>query len=127
MPLESQFFWIKTGGVVMQPPKTVFAYGMTAPKNGTRGFLMCLQAYILKYALFDKKEKRKKSIRKRDKGPKDKVLQPNQEQQVNLVEQTFIDLLLNTLLFLYSKNLSTYSSSLCINIWRFELKLTHDS
>ena len=116
MPLESQFFWIKTGGVVMQPPKTVFAYGMTAPKNGTRGFLMCLQAYILKYALFDKKEKRKKSIRKRDKGPKDKVLQPNQEQQVNLVEQTFIDLLLNTLLFYIVRIFPHNYSSLCSNL-----------
>ena len=82
MPLESQYFWIKTGGITMHPAKTLFSYGMIAPKNGARGFLMCLQAYLLKYTLFEKKEKKRKSIRKNKDKDKSKALQPSRPEQV---------------------------------------------
>ena len=47
--------WMKAG-VVFHLPDQLFAYGLKCPKNGTKNFLICLQAYFLKQLLFDKKK-----------------------------------------------------------------------
>eukprot|EP00095_Tigriopus_kingsejongensis_P007844 maker-scaffold62_size438377-snap-gene-1.5 protein:Tk07844 transcript:maker-scaffold62_size438377-snap-gene-1.5-mRNA-1 annotation:"predicted protein" len=47
--------WIKQG-IVFRPCDQLFAYGMSTQKNGTKNFLMCLQAYFLKQLLFEMKK-----------------------------------------------------------------------
>ena len=55
MPPKSE--WLKQG-VPMHPAEGLFAYGVRAPRNGTRNFLICLNAYFLKHLLFDTGKKR---------------------------------------------------------------------
>lgn len=52
--------WLRTGLVFRESEKDM-AYGLRAPRNGTRGLLSALQAYILKYLLFERKNERKMS------------------------------------------------------------------
>jgi len=52
MPLKPE--WQKQG-LSMHNPETQFAYGFRCPDNGTKNFMMALQAYLLKQLLFDKK------------------------------------------------------------------------
>ncbi len=42
-------------GLLFHPPEQLSAYGFKCPDNGTKNFLMCLQAYLLKQLLFDQK------------------------------------------------------------------------
>ena len=46
--------WLRTGFVFREAEKDL-AYGLRAPRNGTRGLLSALQAYILKNLLFERK------------------------------------------------------------------------
>merc|ERR1712223_773585 len=55
MPPKSE--WLKQG-VPMHPAEGLFAYGVRAPRNGTRNFLICLNAYFLKHLPFDTGKKR---------------------------------------------------------------------
>ena len=43
--------WSKQG-LVFKPELKLFAYGLKMPKNETKNFLMCFQAYLLKEILF---------------------------------------------------------------------------
>ena len=43
--------WSKQG-LVFHPEQKLFAYGLKIPKNDTKNFMMCLQAYFLKALLF---------------------------------------------------------------------------
>jgi hypothetical protein len=52
MPPKTE--WMKQG-ITLHPPEGLFAYGVVAPRNGTRNFMMCLQAFFLKHLLFEKK------------------------------------------------------------------------
>ena len=52
MPPKNE--WLKQG-IVLHPADGLFAYGVKCPRNGTKNFLMCLEAYFLKHLLFEKK------------------------------------------------------------------------
>ena len=43
--------WSKQG-LVFKPELKLFAYGLKLPKNETKNFLMCFQAFLLKEILF---------------------------------------------------------------------------
>ncbi|XP_059082363.1 inactive ubiquitin carboxyl-terminal hydrolase MINDY-4B-like isoform X4 [Tigriopus californicus] len=47
--------WLKQG-IVFRPCDQLFAYGLKTHKNGTKNFLISLQAYFLKQLLFDMKK-----------------------------------------------------------------------
>lgn len=55
MPPKSE--WLKQG-IPLHPAEGLFAYGVRAPRNGTRNFLICLNAYFLKHLLFDTGKKK---------------------------------------------------------------------
>ena len=44
--------WMKQG-LYFYPAEQTFAYALQCPENGTRSFLMCFQAYLLKHLLFN--------------------------------------------------------------------------
>ncbi len=46
--------WAKQG-IIFHPAEHLSAYGLKCPDNGTKNFLMCFQAYLLKQLLFDQK------------------------------------------------------------------------
>ena len=48
--------WSKQG-LIMKPELKLFGYGLKMPKNETKNFLMCFQAYVLKELLFAEEEK----------------------------------------------------------------------
>ena len=52
MPPKSE--WLKAG-LTFHPAEGLFAYGFKTPKNGTKNFLLCVQAYLLKHLLFEKR------------------------------------------------------------------------
>jgi len=58
MPPKSE--WLKQG-IPLHPAEGLFAYGVRAPRNGTRNFLLCLNAYFLKHLLFDTGKSRNKA------------------------------------------------------------------
>jgi hypothetical protein len=60
MPPKNE--WLKAGMKLM-PPEDLFAYGIKCPKNGTKNFLLCLQAYLLKHLLFEKRKEGKGSVK----------------------------------------------------------------
>lgn len=47
--------WLKQG-IVFRPCDQLFAYGLKTHKNGTKNFLISLEAYFLKQLLFDMKK-----------------------------------------------------------------------
>ncbi|XP_046669045.1 inactive ubiquitin carboxyl-terminal hydrolase MINDY-4B-like isoform X3 [Homalodisca vitripennis] len=53
--------WLRTGIVFREPDKEL-AYGLKAPRNGTRGLLSALQAEIIKILLFEKRVENANSI-----------------------------------------------------------------
>ncbi|XP_061382762.1 inactive ubiquitin carboxyl-terminal hydrolase MINDY-4B isoform X2 [Danaus plexippus] len=69
--------WIHTP-LVMRPPDHPLAYGLAAPRNGTRSLLSGLQAHIIKWLLFDSRPltKDNKSVE-----PPDSYLRPSEERQ----------------------------------------------
>ena len=60
MPPKTE--WLKPG-IKLMPSEELFAYGIKCPRNGTRNFLLCLQAYLLKHLLFEKRKEGKGSVR----------------------------------------------------------------
>ena len=50
MPPKSE--WLKQG-ITLHPADALFAYGVKAPRNGVRNFMLCLNAYFLKHLLFE--------------------------------------------------------------------------
>ena len=55
--------WLKLG-LTFHPEGKIFSYGMVLPKNDTKNFMMCLQAYFIKKLLFDEDESSKKDSKK---------------------------------------------------------------
>ncbi|XP_065214748.1 inactive ubiquitin carboxyl-terminal hydrolase MINDY-4B-like isoform X2 [Planococcus citri] len=76
--------WLRTGLVFRESEKDL-AYGLRAPRNGTRGLLSALQAYILKYLLFERKNERKLSA--------DELLKPNKCDQTDALWKALSDIL----------------------------------
>ena len=52
-------FWLKQG-FIFYPAEDLFAYGLKTPNNGTKGFLMCIQAHLLRQLLFEGKQQKGK-------------------------------------------------------------------
>ncbi len=52
MPPKSEW---QRQGLVFHSSDLLHAYGLKCPQNGTKNFLMCFQAYLLKHLLFDQK------------------------------------------------------------------------
>jgi hypothetical protein len=46
-------------GITLNKPEDIFAYAIKAPNNGTKNFLMCIQAYFLKQLLFENRQQGK--------------------------------------------------------------------
>ncbi|CAH2099418.1 unnamed protein product [Euphydryas editha] len=69
--------WIHTP-LIMRPSDQPLAYGLAAPRNGTRSLLAGLQAHIIKWLLFDSRPMTKdnKSV-----DPPDSYLRPNEDRQ----------------------------------------------
>lgn len=78
--------WLRTGLVFREPGKDL-SYGLKAPRNGTRGLLSAVQAYVIKYLLFD------------DNCSSDKLssssqyLKPSKEKQREVLELALVDIL----------------------------------
>jgi hypothetical protein len=51
-------FWLRSG-IILHKPEEIFAYGIKASDNGTKSFLMSIQAYFLKHLFFENKKKEK--------------------------------------------------------------------
>lgn len=47
--------WLRTGITFREPDKDL-SYGLKAARNGTRGLISVLQAEVVKYLLFDKRD-----------------------------------------------------------------------
>ena len=45
--------WIKQG-LTFHMADQMYSFGLKCPENGTKNFLMCFQAYLLKQLLFDR-------------------------------------------------------------------------
>merc|ERR1712004_880187 len=69
--------WSKQG-LVFKPELKLFAYGLKLPKNETKNFLMCFQAYLLKEILFaeedTKSNKKGANNRKYKRGQKEEKM-----------------------------------------------------
>ncbi|KAK6644532.1 hypothetical protein RUM43_000799 [Polyplax serrata] len=64
--------WLRMG-FAFRDPDQEFSYGLKGPRNSTRGLLSVVQAYIIKYFLFDKK--------KMEVVAPELLLKPNKRQQ----------------------------------------------
>ena len=51
MPPKTE--WVKQGLMFHQADQ-IYGFGLKCPENGTKNFLLCFQAYLLKHLLFEK-------------------------------------------------------------------------
>ena len=74
-PIKS--VWMKQG-INLHKPEKLFAYGLKMPKNDTKNFLTCLNAYFIKHLLFPEDDKNAKksssSTRKYNRKQKEEKL-----------------------------------------------------
>ncbi|XP_055377173.1 inactive ubiquitin carboxyl-terminal hydrolase MINDY-4B [Condylostylus longicornis] len=77
--------WTRTP-FTFSTPNQDLAYGLVCPRNGTRGLLSAVQAFILKYFLFDRR------IKERSQGF-ESVLKPNEAQQTEALVSSLTEIL----------------------------------
>lgn len=49
--------WLKQG-IILQKAEKLFGYGLKMPKNETKNFLTCLNAYFIRHLLFGEDDKK---------------------------------------------------------------------
>ncbi|XP_059082369.1 inactive ubiquitin carboxyl-terminal hydrolase MINDY-4B-like isoform X10 [Tigriopus californicus] len=92
--------WLKQG-IVFRPCDQLFAYGLKTHKNGTKNFLISLQAYFLKQLLFDMKKTGGANSRRPARGPVDRnksavwaqLLKPGEKIQQEMLVGGLVELL----------------------------------
>ncbi|XP_048005860.1 inactive ubiquitin carboxyl-terminal hydrolase MINDY-4B [Leguminivora glycinivorella] len=69
--------WVRSP-IVMRAPDLPLAYGLAAPRNGTRSLLAGLQAHVIKWLLFDSRPLTKDN---KSADPPETYLRPSEERQ----------------------------------------------
>ncbi|XP_039296066.1 inactive ubiquitin carboxyl-terminal hydrolase MINDY-4B isoform X3 [Nilaparvata lugens] len=75
--------WLRTS-VLFNAPEKETAFGLKTPKNGTRGLVAVLQAFVIKHLLFEKKDCT---------DPPEELLKPNRMRQLDAITMAMAEIL----------------------------------
>ncbi|XP_070505107.1 inactive ubiquitin carboxyl-terminal hydrolase MINDY-4B-like [Chironomus tepperi] len=80
--------WTRTGLSYIHSQNDPYPFGLRSPKNATRGLQSVVQAFLIKYFIFDNRPK-EKSV------PLDKLLKPTESEQVAAMWNSLSEILWN--------------------------------
>lgn len=80
--------WTRTGLSYVHSQNDPYPFGLRSPKNATRGLQSVVQAFLIKYFIFDNRPK-EKSV------PLDKLLKPTESEQVAAMWNSLSEILWN--------------------------------
>ncbi|RZF39071.1 hypothetical protein LSTR_LSTR006608, partial [Laodelphax striatellus] len=75
--------WLRTS-ILFNTPEKENAFGLKTPKNGTRGLVAVLQAFVIKQLLFEKKDCT---------DPPEELLKPNRMKQLDAITMAMAEIL----------------------------------